>query len=83
MAGVNYLACAHGQGLQTKTELINLMSQWDIQQTRLPPPPRPETHTYNTTSHIYLGFQTHCKSGPHKNGIRKSSRKTYDHIMGI
>jgi hypothetical protein len=25
----------------------------------------------------------HCKSGPHKNGIRKSSRKTYDNIMGI
>jgi hypothetical protein len=25
----------------------------------------------------------HCKSGPHKNGIRKSNRITYDHIMGI
>jgi hypothetical protein len=25
----------------------------------------------------------HCKSGPHKNGIRKSSRKRYNHIMGI
>jgi hypothetical protein len=26
---------------------------------------------------------THCKSGSHKNGIRKSSRKTYNHIMDI
>jgi hypothetical protein len=25
----------------------------------------------------------HCKSGSHKNGIRKSSRKTYNLIMGI
>ncbi len=25
----------------------------------------------------------HCKSGSHKNGIRKSSRKRYNHIMGI
>jgi hypothetical protein len=25
----------------------------------------------------------HCKSGSHKNGIRKSSRRTYNHIMGI
>jgi hypothetical protein len=25
----------------------------------------------------------HCKSGSHKNGIRKSSRKTYNHIMDI
>jgi len=25
----------------------------------------------------------HCKLGSHKNGIRKSSRKTYKHIMGI
>jgi hypothetical protein len=24
----------------------------------------------------------HCKSGSHKNGIRKSSRKTSNHIMG-
>jgi hypothetical protein len=28
-------------------------------------------------------FRVHCKSGPHKIGIRKSSRKTYDNIMGI
>jgi hypothetical protein len=26
---------------------------------------------------------SHCKSGPCKNGIRKSSRKRYNHIMGI
>jgi hypothetical protein len=26
---------------------------------------------------------THCKSGSHKNGIRKSSRKTNNHILGI
>jgi hypothetical protein len=32
---------------------------------------------------LLLGLSMHCKSGPHKNGIRKSSRKTYDHIMGI
>ncbi len=25
----------------------------------------------------------HCKSGSHKNGIRKSSRKTYNLIIGI
>jgi hypothetical protein len=25
----------------------------------------------------------HCKSGSHKNGIRKSSKKTYNLIMGI
>jgi hypothetical protein len=25
----------------------------------------------------------HCKPGSHKNGIRKSSRKTYNHFMGI
>jgi len=31
----------------------------------------------------YLNVPTHCKSGSHKNGIRKSSRKTYDHIMDI
>jgi hypothetical protein len=28
-------------------------------------------------------FWPHCKSGSHKNGIRKSSRKTYYQIMGI
>jgi hypothetical protein len=27
--------------------------------------------------------EPHCKSGSHKNGIRKSSRKRYNHIMGI
>jgi hypothetical protein len=29
------------------------------------------------------GRGKHCKSGSHKNGIRKSSRKTYNQIMGI
>ncbi len=28
-------------------------------------------------------FCVHCKSGSHKVGIRKSSRKTYNHIMDI
>jgi len=28
-------------------------------------------------------YLLHCKSGSHKNGIRKSSRKIYNHIMGI
>jgi hypothetical protein len=30
-----------------------------------------------------IGLTVHCKSGSHKNGIRKSSRKTYNLIMGI
>jgi hypothetical protein len=29
------------------------------------------------------GSWPHCKSGSQKNGIRKSSRKTYNQIMGI
>jgi hypothetical protein len=31
----------------------------------------------------FLNASMHCKSGSHKNGIRKSSRKTYNLIMGI
>jgi hypothetical protein len=32
---------------------------------------------------IFSRGELHCKSGSHKNGIRKSSRKRYNHIMGI
>ncbi len=35
----------------------------------------------STYYHLLCG--AHCKPGSHKNGIRKSSRKTYNHIMGI
>ncbi len=30
-----------------------------------------------------IRYHVHCKSGSHKNGIRKSSRKTYNLIIGI
>jgi hypothetical protein len=46
------------------------------------PLPRLATKWHQYFMHV-MDVHTHCKSGPHKNGIRKSSRKTYDHIMGI
>jgi hypothetical protein len=42
-------------------------------------------HQIASQQPIYLLMpgHPHCKSGPHKNGIRKSRRKRYSHIMGI
>ncbi len=38
---------------------------------------------FNIVKLLNSVFTVHCKSGPHKNEIRKSSRKRYNHIMGI
>jgi hypothetical protein len=70
-----FLAVAHTDGAKQQQLLAENLGFFR-------PPPQ-KIHGIGNPPDTMFRDRLHCKSGPHKNGIRKSSRRTYDHIMGI